>query len=91
MYNNYILNTQFNAGIYIRLSQEDRDNDKKYESESESVLNQRTIITNYIETNGFVLVKCDAGYFERQCRVFSKLILCQQDEIENIVKQQNLI
>lgn len=28
MYNNYILNTQFNAGIYIRLSQEDRDNDK---------------------------------------------------------------
>ena len=70
----------YKVGMYIRLSQEDTD--KKYESDSESVLNQRTIITNYIETNGFVLVKCDAGYFERQCRVLSKLILFQQDEIE---------
>ena len=45
----------YKVGMYIRLSQEDAD--KKYESDSESVLNQRTIITNYIETNGFVLVK----------------------------------
>ena len=59
----------YKVGMYIRLSQEDTD--KKYESDSESVLNQRTIITNYIETNGFVLVKeyVDDGYsgtnFER--------------------------
>ena len=30
-------NAQFNVGIYIRLSQE--DDDKKYESDSESVIN----------------------------------------------------
>lgn len=52
----------YKVGMYMRLSQEDMD--KKFESDSESVLNQRTIITNYIETNGFVLVKeyVDDGY-----------------------------
>ena len=44
-------NAQFNVGIYIRLSQE--DNDKKYESDSESVINQRTLLKNYVKDNNF--------------------------------------
>lgn len=46
-----ISNTQFNVGIYIRLSQE--DDDKKYESDSESVINQRTLLKNYVKENNF--------------------------------------
>ena len=43
MYNNtYLNNNTFNVGIYIRLSQEDKD--KKYESSSESVINQRELL-----------------------------------------------
>ena len=38
MYNTYLMANDFNVGIYIRLSQEDKD--KKYESDSESVINQ---------------------------------------------------
>ena len=49
MFNNYMLDVQFNIGIYIRLSQEDKD--KKYETESESVINQRSVITDYIYIN----------------------------------------
>lgn len=49
MYSNYMLDIQFYIGIYIRLSQEDKD--KKYENESESVINQRTIINEYVERN----------------------------------------
>ena len=41
MYNNYLTDINFDVGIYIRLSQEDRDKDKKYESDSESVTNQK--------------------------------------------------
>ena len=44
----------FKAGIYIRLSQEDKD--KKYESDSESVINQRELLTNYVRNNNFNLV-----------------------------------
>lgn len=47
MYSNYILSGQFYIGIYIRLSQEDKD--KKYESESESIINQKAVINDYIE------------------------------------------
>lgn len=59
----------FNTGIYIRLSQEDKD--KKYESDSESVINQRELLTNYVKNNKFNLVGeyVDDGYsgtdFER--------------------------
>lgn len=45
-----ITNAQFNVGIYIRLSQEDN---KKYESDSESVINQRTLLNNYVKENNF--------------------------------------
>ena len=44
----------FNAGIYIRLSQEDKG--KLYESDSESVTNQKEILRNYCQNNGFHLV-----------------------------------
>lgn len=66
----------FDTGIYIRLSQEDKD--KKYESDSESVINQRELLTNYVKNNNFNLVGeyVDDGYsgtdFERPG--FQKLI-----------------
>ena len=62
MNNSYLTNAMYNAGIYIRLSQEDRD--KKYESDSESVLNQRQILTEYVNNQGFSLVDeyIDDGY-----------------------------
>lgn len=62
MYNNLLENYEYKAGIYIRLSQEDRD--KKYESDSESVINQRDILMNYIKSNGFTFVEeyVDDGY-----------------------------
>ena len=69
MYNNYINNIDFNVGIYIRLSQEDKD--KKYESDSESVINQKELLKGYVKNNNFNLVKeyVDDGYsgtdFER--------------------------
>ena len=54
MNNSYLTNTMYNAGIYIRLSQEDRD--KKYESDSESVTNQKEILRDYCLKNGFNLI-----------------------------------
>ena len=36
MYNTYLTEIDFNVGIYIRLSQEDKD--KKYESDSERII-----------------------------------------------------
>ena len=47
MYNNYLIDKDFNVGIYIRLSQEDKD--EKYEADSESVLNQRNILMKFIK------------------------------------------
>ena len=54
----YLTNMNYNAGIYIRLSQEDKD--KKYESDSESVTNQKEILRDYCLKNGFnsVINKC---------------------------------
>ena len=53
---------EFNAGIYIRLSQEDRD--KKYESESESIKNQKELLSNYVKDKGFNYIDSyiDDGY-----------------------------
>ena len=45
MYNTYLNGIDFNVGIYIRLSQEDKD--KKYESDSESVINQKELLRGY--------------------------------------------
>lgn len=69
MYNTYLMANDFNVGIYIRLSQEDKD--KKYESNSESVINQKELLRGYVKNNNFNLVKeyVDDGYsgtdFER--------------------------
>lgn len=65
----YLNGLDFNVGIYIRLSQEDKD--KKYESDSESVINQKELLRNYVKNNNFNLVKeyVDDGFsgtdFER--------------------------
>ena len=52
----------YKAGIYIRLSQEDTD--KKYETDSESVINQRNILKSFIENNNYNLEEeyIDDGY-----------------------------
>lgn len=62
MNNKYYSGIDFNTGIYIRLSQEDKD--KKYESDSESVINQRELLTSYVKNNEFNLVGeyVDDGY-----------------------------
>ncbi len=62
MYNTYLNNVDFRVGIYIRLSQEDRD--KKYESDSESVINQKELLKGYVKNNNFNLIKeyVDDGY-----------------------------
>lgn len=56
MNNNYLTDIVFNVGTYIRLSQEDRDKDKKYESDSESVANQKELLRDYVKKNNFNLV-----------------------------------
>ncbi len=64
MDNNYLTDVNFYAGIYIRLSQEDKDKDKKYESDSESVANQKELLREYVKKNNFNLVSeyVDDGY-----------------------------
>ena len=52
--NNNLIGKDFNTGIYIRLSQEDKD--KKYESDSESVINQKELLRSYVNSNNFNLV-----------------------------------
>ena len=58
----YLTNMNYNAGIYIRLSQEDKG--KLYESDSESVINQKEILRDYCLRNGFNLIDeyVDDGY-----------------------------
>ena len=53
MYNTYLTGIDFNVGIYIRLSQEDKN--KKYESDSESVINQKELLRSYVKNNNFNL------------------------------------
>ena len=92
MNNSYLTNAMYNAGIYIRLSQEDRD--KKYESDSESVLNQRQILTEYVNNQGFNLVDeyIDDGYsgtnFDRPG--FEKMITDIQKKKINLVVVKDL-
>ncbi len=89
MYNTNLLDAPANylAGLYIRLSQEDKN--KKYESDSESVSNQRNILMNFVKANGFTFVDeyVDDGYsgtnFERPS--FKRMI----EDIEN--KKINLV
>ena len=70
MYNTLIgQNRVFKAAIYIRLSEADEG--KSYESDSESVLNQRNMLMKFVKDNGFIFFVeyVDDGYsgtdFER--------------------------
>lgn len=55
MYNNIIQAPSFyRVGLYIRLSESDED--KTYESESESIINQRNLLMDYVKMSGFTLV-----------------------------------
>ena len=63
MYNTLnVMPDYYKAGIYIRLSEADEN--KSYELESESVLNQRNILMNFIKEKGFIFVDeyVDDGY-----------------------------
>ena len=62
MYKSCLDSRDFNVGIYIRLSQEDKD--KKYEFDSESVINQKELLKNYVKNNNFNLCGeyVDDGY-----------------------------
>ena len=63
MYNTLnVMPDYYKAGIYIRLSEADEG--KSYESESESVLNQRNILMNFIKEKEFIFVDeyVDDGY-----------------------------
>ena len=70
MYNNLAIDVNnCKAALYIRLSQEDRN--KKYESDSESIINQRDVLNKYCIDNQIYVVDeyVDDGYsgttFER--------------------------
>ncbi len=55
MYNNIIQAPSFyRVGLYIRLSESDED--KTYESESESIINQRNLLMDYVKMIGYTLV-----------------------------------
>lgn len=55
MYNNIIQASSFyRVGLYIRLSESDEG--KSYESESESITNQRNLLMDYVKLAGFTLV-----------------------------------
>ena len=88
MYNTLIgQNRVFKAAIYIRLSEADEG--KAYESDSESVLNQRNILMKFVKDNNFIFVDeyVDDGYsgtdFERPG--FMRMI----EDIKN--KEVNLV
>ncbi len=85
-------NNSYKAGIYIRLS--DADEGKSYESDSESVLNQRNILMNFVKEKGFAFVSeyVDDGYsgtdFERPG--FSKMISDIKQKRINLVIVKDL-
>ncbi len=55
MYNNVIQAPNFyKVGLYIRLSESDED--KSYESEIESIINQRNLLMDYVKSHGFTLI-----------------------------------
>ncbi len=54
----------YRFGSYLRLSKEDENKQYKRENESESIINQRSLIINYTKDNNFNLIKeyVDDGY-----------------------------
>lgn len=93
MYNTLLqMPSYYKAGIYIRLSEADEG--KSYESDSESVLNQRNMLMNYVKEKGFIFVGeyVDDGYsgtdFERPG--FEKLIEDVKNKVINLVIVKDL-
>ena len=78
MYNTYLMANDFNVGIYIRLSQEDKD--KKYESDSESVINQKELLRGYVKNNNFNLVK----EYNGEAKLYHMDVYRLQDACESI-------
>ncbi len=89
MYNGLIQmpNNIYRAVIYIRLSEADEG--KSYESESESITNQRNLLMNFVKEKGFIFVGeyVDDGYsgtnFERPG--FTKMIEDIKNKMANLV------
>ena len=85
-------NNIYRAVIYIRLSEADEG--KSYESESESIINQRNLLMNYVKDKEFIFVGeyVDDGYsgtnFERPG--FSKMIEDIKSNLINLVIVKDL-
>lgn len=93
MYNTLIQQDKvFKAGIYIRLSEADEG--KNYETDSESVLNQRNILMKFIKEKGFIFVDeyVDDGFsgtdFERPG--FMRMIEDIKNKLINLVIVKDL-
>lgn len=94
MYNGLIQmpNNIYRAVIYIRLSEADEG--KSYESESESITNQRNLLMNFVKEKGFIFVGeyVDDGYsgtnFERPG--FTKMIEDIKNKMVNLVIVKDL-
>lgn len=82
-------NIDYKIGIYIRLSREDGD-----DLESESVTNQRSLLTGFLKANGLVAVDeyVDDGYsggnFNRPS--FQRLLKDMQDKKINMIMTKDL-
>ena len=85
-------NNIYRAVIYIRLSEADEG--KSYESESESITNQRNLLMNFVKEKGFIFVGeyVDDGYsgtnFERPG--FTKMIEDIKNKMVNLVIVKDL-
>ena len=93
MYNTLIETPKFyKAGIYIRLSEADEG--KAYESDSESVLNQRNMLMNFVKEKGFIFVGeyVDDGFsgtdFDRPG--FNKMMEDIKNKVINLVIVKDL-
>ena len=93
MYNTLIQMPEFyKAGIYIRLSEADEG--KAYESDSESVLNQRNMLMNFVKEKGFIFVGeyVDDGFsgtdFDRPG--FNKMMEDIKNKVINLVIVKDL-
>ncbi len=91
---NYILQPPsfYKVGLYIRLSEADFD--KSFESESESIVNQRNLLMSYIKQNNFTFINeyVDDGYtgtnFERPA--FIRMLKDIENNIINTVITKDL-
>ena len=89
---NLLNNVDYKVGIYIRLSREDEE--KTESCESESIQNQRTLLMQYIEQEGYIFAKeyVDDGFsgtsFDRPG--FNQLLQDIENGIINMVVTKDL-